>query len=407
MTFLLPILLLLSIAMTPAYGANVTPSASPEVMFEFGRAPKDCFGNRVFIDPKQSTLFVSYMQNNFSGWDAVKGRQVFSWSTENLNLWPIYDAAFLSNDSQMLLAGSNGISQVNLWDGSELASYDKSSADHDAYYAIGVRDDEKIAAATSLPASIFSVPNPMALTFGTPSTYRDAFLEQPQKVMLIDLEHKKILGSLTFQDTFVRSVKFSKNHRFVITTSYTRLRFWDVSDPLNVSLTKEINVKDLIARKTTPLEPIARPFTPSAEILLSVATSSDLRLTAVATPNDIFVIDNESALVIPELRWKQAPRMAKVNYLVWSASGQEIMGSNLEGQIFVWSINDPTRSYVGSYNNPGGIAISLNPEYGHQPYVAFAIDPLRRYFIRPGREENSEGCSGFEVTKMPNTLPAK
>jgi WD40 repeat protein len=385
----MPILCLLSCSdASNSSFSKVSFSQSPARLFEFGRSDKDCFGNRIFVDPKQPTFFVSYLQRTIRGWDVTKAREAFSWSVSHLNLSEIFDGAILPDGAQMLLVGATGIYQVNLWDGSKIAAYDRSDASFTSYFAVGVRDDGKLAAATALTDDSKLIPNPMMFSF---SPTWNAQREQNQKIVLLDLESKKIISSLNFKDSFVHSVKFSANHKFLVTTSYLSIRFWDISDPLNIALTKEINVKDIA---------------PRSHIFMSAATSSDMRLIAVATRDDIFVISTESGLIIPTTHWKQQGEAPPIIYLQWSASNQEVMGSNLQGRIYIWSINDTDRTYVGEYNKGPSVDTFIDNRNSRVPYLAFAIDPFRRFFIRPGQihepAARQTSCSGMEVMKLPD-----
>lgn len=375
----------------PDRGSRETNASAeaPRRLFEFGRSEKDCFGNRIFVDPRQPTFFVSYLQRTISGWDVTKAREAFSWNVGHLGLSDIFDGAILPDGTQMLLVGATGIYQVQLWDGTKTAAYDPSNESFTTYMAVGVRSDGKLAAATALTDESQVIPNPMTFSFSPPWS---AQKQQNQKIVLLDLERKRIISSLEFKDSFVHSVKFSPNNRFLVTSSYLSLKFWDISDPFHMVLAKEINVQDIA---------------PNSPIFVSVATSSDMRLMAVATRDDIFVISTESGLIVPGLHWRQQKAAALINYLQWSASNQDIMGSNLQGRIYVWSIDDLEHSYVGEFNKGPGVDTFLDVRNNSVPYVAFAIDPFRRYFVRPGQlleRARARGCNGMEVMRLPDMI---
>lgn len=368
----------------------------PSSMFAFGRSSIPCARPRIFINPHQPSVLVAYIGREVSGWDVAKGRQAFHWNTDRLGLHEINDGYTLGDGNQILLAGWSGISQVSLIDGKEIASYDKSIGVRNlSYYSVVARDDGALGAASAITTWPHYIPSPSGLGVSS-EALENALKEQPQKLLLFDLKNKKELSAIEFKDSFIRSIQFSKNHKFVVTTSYLRVKFWDVTDPLHIKLESEINIQDL------------EPNSGDGNVFVSVAVSMDLRLAVVATLRGIYVVNSETRLVIPSLRWGQPAGIPMLRYVQWSASGQEIMGSDLQGRVYLWSINQSENklNYFGYYSlggNSGGNGGIVMTSSTRTPYPAFAIDPFRRYFVRPGpaKSEGFGSCTGFEVMRLP------
>lgn len=363
--------------------------------FTFGKDGKrPCVDARVFINPSQSSLLVSYLNGEVSGWDISRGRQIFHWDTRRLGLRDVGDGYLLRDGTQILLAGSQGIAQLNLLDGKEIASYDGFIGVRDSsYYSVVARDDGVFGAATALTTWPHYIPDPTGL--GVSSQALEYALKiQPQKLILFDLKNKRELSSLEFKDSFVRSIQFSQNRKYLVTTSYLSIRFWNIVDPLHIRLESEINLKDL------------EPNSARSNIFVSVAVSLDLKLIAVATLNGVYVASTESRLIIPSMRWYQPRGIPMIRHIQWSFDSLNIMGADLQGRVYVWSPNPDSLSYSGYYGlgtAHDGSVVDMTSSSA-TPYPAFAIDPFRRYFVRPGAVdvESFGTCAGFDVMRLPD-----
>jgi hypothetical protein len=132
--------------------------------FTFGRDARPCSDSRIFINPKQSSLFVSYLRGEISGWDVSRGSQVFHWNTMQVGLRDVRDGYLLREGTQILLAGEDGVSQLSLLDGKKIASYDSSvGVRNSSYYSVVGRDDGGLGAATALTAWPHYIPDPTGL----------------------------------------------------------------------------------------------------------------------------------------------------------------------------------------------------------------------------------------------------
>jgi hypothetical protein len=356
----------------------------------FGTSKTPCPGARIIPHPSDSRTAITVIHQDVATWDLARGTKVSEWQGSNIS--NAHDAMVLGQRRALLLADEFGVTLRNLNDGQTTATFDYAFGVRDLiYYTLGTSRDERLAAATGPTTWPHKIPDATGLGFSS-EEWDDALSVQEQKLLIMDLEHGKTLGSVKLSDSFVHTVRFSPDQTYAITISYLAITFWDIKDPTNIKLSKKISISELAAGQIP------------AKLIATAAISSDLRLASLSTDAGLFVVDLQQQKIATALPGAGQTGIRLIRYLTWSLDNRSVFGSDLQGTVTTWSVTPAAVQYLKTYQlgiGSGHSGIFASSTSG-EPHPNFVVDPNLKYYIHPGPiDEHAFGqCRGFEVAPL-------
>jgi hypothetical protein len=357
----------------------------------FGQSKTPCPGSRIIPHPKDSRSAVSVIHQDITIWDLAGGSPLVAWNGSDLS--NVHDVLVVDKSKVILLADDFGVSLRDLTTGKKRSEFDKPFYVRDLiYYTLGSSLDDRIAAATGLTKWPHKIPDATGLGISS-EEWDDALSIQDQKLMLMDLEKGRVLGSLAFNDSFVHTVRFSPDRTFAVTISYLAITFWDIRNPSQIKLSKKINISELTAGQNP------------AQLIATAAISSDMRLAAASTDAGLFIVDLEKQKIATILPWINHVGIRLIRYLAWSADNRTVFGSDLQGSVTTWSVTPASVQFLKTYPLSAGGTNSqiFSTSTSGEPHPIFVVDPNLSYYIHPGtfHDEHTLGqCQGFEVVPL-------
>lgn len=269
--------------------------------------------------------------------------------------------------------------------------------DHPFYpLELGISADDRILAVVGSLKAIDSFPDPKGLARNNEiRENEDANRVHDLRLFLLDLEQKIFLGSIDFNDQYIRRVSFSRDNKLINVFSYTGIRIFDISNRSKISLISGVDISEFRGL-----------FSDTFPFIFSADVSSDSRLAILSFGTSLVLFDLESRKIIPAFQWSLFPAnfTFAIRWLAWSSDDRYVYASDLGASAYKFASKSGELLAKKTFD-------SIKQSWDRGPYFdykfnrprpGFAMSQSGNSFVTFAPQDPSKplDCPGLEIHRM-------